>query len=109
MSNKVNIPNPLATAGEGVSHGLMTYLQAVHEAFGVVDNNVVYGDDITVNVQPGRLRASSAQGQGFVVSGAGVASSEDFAILVSEFKVLLEDFNRLNETVATLVNQVKGT
>jgi len=109
MGNKLNVPSVTGLSIEGLPFGLVVFLQAVQDALTTVDNNVVYKDSVAVNVNPPKLRATRAQGQAFSVSGVNLASGDDYAILVSDFRTLLEDFNALRSEVKQLKDQVKGS
>lgn len=109
MSRKLNVPSVVATNTEGVPFGTIVFLQAVEDALKTVDNNVVYKGDINVNVAAPRLRAISAQGQAFSVSGTSLASGDDYAALVQNVKIMLEDLNDLRTTVTSMKNQLQGS
>lgn len=109
MARKLNIPSVVGLSTEGLPFGITVFLQAVQDAFNVVDNSVVYKDSVNVNITQPRLRAVSAQGQGFSVSGVNVASGDDYAVLVSNVRTILEDLTTLRNQVNTLKDQIKGT
>lgn len=108
MAEKLNVPNVVSVVGEDTSFGMTVFLQAVQDALGVLDDNVVYKDSVSVNIPSPRLRASSAQGQSFSVSGVNLASGDDYAVLVAEHKLLREEFNNMLTVLTRLVSQIKG-
>lgn len=109
MSKKLNVPSVMATNTTGIPFGTVVFLQAVEDALKTVDNNVVYKDDVNVNIAGPKLRAISAQGQAFSVSGTSVASGDDYINLVQSVKVMLEDLNGLRAEVTALKNSLKGS
>ncbi len=109
MAKKLNIPSITGMDTGNLSYGVNVYLQSVQDALNIVDTNVLYKDSVNVNITNPRLRALSAQGQAFSVSGTAVASGDDYIALVGNVKALLEDHNLLRQQVADLVNQIKGT
>ncbi len=109
MGKKLNVPSVTGLNIEGVPFGVVVFLQAVQDALNTVDNNVVYKDDVSVNVGNPRLRAISAQGQAFSVSGVSVASGDDYAALVSNVRTMLDDLNALRSEVTQIKNQIKGS
>lgn len=109
MGKKLNVPSITGLNIEGIPFGVIVFLQAVQDALNTVDSNVAYKDDITVSVPATRIRARSAQGQTFTVSGTNLASGDDYLVLVRDFQTLLEDHNALRQTVADLRNQIKGS
>lgn len=108
MSKKLNVPT-VAGNIEGLPYGATVYLQAVHDALNVLDNNVVYKDELNVTVPPTRIRARSAQGQTFSVSGVNLASGDDYIVMLRDFQTLLEDHNALRQQFSDFVAQVKGS
>lgn len=110
MGKKLNVPSVTGLNIEGVPFGVVVFLQAVQDALNTLDNSVVYKDDVTVNVGSPKLRALSAQGQSFSVPNVGnVASGEDYAVLVSNTRAILDDLNGLRSEVTQLKNQIKGS
>ncbi len=109
MGKKLNVPSITGLDTGNLSYGVNVYLQSVQDALNVIDSSTVYKDSVTVNITNPRLRAISAQGQAFSVSGTSLASGDDYAALVSNVKTMLEDLNLLRQQVADLVNQIKGT
>lgn len=109
MSKKLNVPSVVATNTEGIPFGTIVFLQAVEDALKTVDNNVVYKDDISVNIAAPRLRAISAQGQAFSVSGVNLASGDDYSTLVQNVRIMLEDLNGLRAEVTALKSSLKGS
>jgi len=107
MGKKLNIPNVTGLNIEGIPFGVVVFLQAVHDALNTLDNNAVYKDSVTVVVPPSRIRAKSAQGQSFSVSGVNLASGDDYAALIRDFQTLLEDHIALRGLVNTLVEQLR--
>ena len=108
MSNKLNVPM-VAGNIEGLPFGATVFLQGVQEALKTLDNNVVYKDAITATVASPKLRAISAQGQAFSVSGTSLASGDDFNTLVRDVKTMLEDLNSLRTEVTAIKNQLRGS
>ena len=108
MSNKLNVPT-VAGNIEGLPFGATVFLQAVQDALTTLDNNVVYKDSITTNIGNPKLRAISAQGQAFSVSNTSLASGDDYAALVRDVKVMLEDLNSLRTEVTAIKNQLRGS
>lgn len=109
MGRKLNVPSIAGLNIEGLPFGVVVFLQAVQDALTTVDNNVVYKDDVSVNIGAPKIRATRAQGQAFSVSGVNVASGDDYFVLVNDFRTVLEDLNALRSEVNQLKNQVKGS
>lgn len=109
MGRKLNVPSVTGLNIEGVPFGVVVFLQSVQDALTTIDNNVVYKDDITVNIGSPKLRALSAQGQTFSVSGVNVASGDDYVAHVVNSRTILEDLNALRAEVTQLKNQIKGS
>ena len=109
MANKLNIPSIVGTNIEGIPFGMIVFLQALESAMHTVDDNVVYKDSVSVVIPPPRIRALSAQGQGFSVQGTNLASGDDYNVLVQNCKAILEDNIALRELVSQLVEQLRGT
>lgn len=105
---KLTLPNVLGLSTEGLPFGTVTFLQAVEDALRTVDNNVVYHDAVTVVPPQPTIRAKSAQGQAYSVSGVSLASGDDYAALVSDFNALLQDHLRLRAAFEVLVDQLRG-
>lgn len=106
---KLTIPSVAGLNTEGLPFGVVVFLQAVEDALKVVDRNAVYKDTVRVNIASPRLRAISAQGQTFSVTGTNLASGDDYAALVGNVKAMLEDLNSLRQEVATLKSQLQGS
>jgi len=109
MGRKLNVPSVTGLNIEGVPFGVVVFLQAVQDALNTLDSNVVYKSDITANVGSPRVRALTAQGQAFSVSGVNLASGDDYATLVSNVRTILEDHNQLRAEVIEIKNQLKGS
>lgn len=109
MAKKLNVPNIAGTDTGNLSYGVNVFLQSVTDSLNVVDTNAVYKDSINVNITNPKIRAISAQGQAFSVSGTSLASGDDYIVLVGNVKTMLEDLNQLRAQVAELVKQIKGT
>lgn len=109
MGRKVDVPSTSGLNIEGIPYGMVVFLQGVRDAINTMDANVVYRDDITVNVTNAKQRALTAQGQAFSVSGTNVASGEDYVNLVGNVRIMLEDLNALREEVKQLKSQIKGS
>lgn len=109
MSRKLNIPSVTGLNIEGVPFGVVVFLQSVQDALNTIDSSVVYKDDVTVNISAPRIRALSAQGQAFSVSGVNLASGDDYAVTISNLRTILEDLNALRSEVTQLKNQLKGS
>lgn len=109
MGKKLNVPSVTGLNIEGIPFGVVVFLQAVQDALNTLDNNVVYKDDITVNIGQPKLRAITAQGQTFSVSGVNVASGDDYVASVTNNRTMLEDLNALRAEVNQLKNQIKGS
>lgn len=108
MANKISIPSVVSLNTEGMPFGTVVFLQAVEDGLKVVDNNVVYKDAITIVVPSPTIRAKSAQGQTFSISGTNVASGDDYAVLIADFNSLLQSHLQLRQTVDDLVKQIQG-
>lgn len=108
MGKKLNVPS-VAGNIEGIPFGATMFLQAVQDALNTLDNNVVYKDAVSVNIGPPKLRAIGAQGQAFTVEGTNLASGDDYAVLVSNVKTMLEELNALRTQVSTLISQLQGS
>lgn len=109
MVGKLNIPSVVGLSTEGLPFGIVVFLQAVQDALRTVDQSTVYKDSVTANIAPPKMRSLSAQGQTFSISGTNVASGDDYAVLVSNVRTMLEDLNSLRNEVTTLKNQLKGS
>lgn len=109
MGKKLNVPSVTGLNIEGIPFGVVVFLQAVQDALNTIDSNVVYKDDVTVNIDRPKLRALSAQGQTFSVSGVNLASGDDYAALIVNTRAILEDLNALRSEVTQLKNQLKGS
>lgn len=109
MASKLNIPSVVGLGADSIPFGITVFLQAVEDALKTLDRNVVYKDSITVNINNPKLRALSAQGQSFSVSGTNLASGEDHSALVQNTAAILEDLNALRNEVATLKAQLQGS
>jgi hypothetical protein len=109
MAKKLNVPSITGMDTGNLSYGVNVYLQSVQDALNTLDVNTVYKDSVSVNITNPRLRALSAQGQAFSIGGTSAASGDDYAVLVSNVKTMLEDLNSLRTQVADLVKQIKGT
>lgn len=109
MAKKLNVPSITGMDTGNLSYGVNVYLQSIQDALNTVDANAVYTDAVSVNITDPKIRALTAQGQAFSVSGTSLASGDDFATLVSNVKTMLEDLNLLRTQVADLVKQIKGT
>lgn len=109
MAKKLNVPSITGMDTGNLSYGVNVYLQSIQDALNTVDANAVYTDAVNVNITEPKIRALTAQGQAFSVSGTSLASGDDFATLVSNVKTMLEDLNLLRTQVADLVKQIKGT
>lgn len=107
MRSRLALPSIVGLNIEGLPYGVVTYLQGVHDALNVLDRNVLYKDAVDTVVQPPRITAISAQGQAFSVSGTSVASGDDFATLVRDVKVMLEDLLRLRQAVEDMANKLQ--
>lgn len=109
MTSKLTVPSIVGLDTEGLPFGIVVFLQAVQDALNTLDTNVVYKDSINANIANPRLRALSAQGQSFSISGTSLASGDDYAVLVSNVKTILEDLNSLRTEVTNLKNQIQGS
>lgn len=108
MANKLNVPNILGLSTGNTAPGTLIFLQSVQDALNVVDNNTVYKDSVRVTIPASTIRARTAQGQTFSVSGVNVASGDDYVALVQNFEALLQSHLKLLEAVDTLTEQLKG-
>ena len=108
MANKLVIPSVIGLGTEGLPFSTVVFLQAVEDGLKTVDNNAVYKDAVNITVPASLIRAKSAQGHTFSVSGASVASGEDYAALVNDFQALLQSHLQLQQAVVTLVRQIRG-
>ena len=109
MAKKLNVPSVTGLNVDGLPFGIIVFLQNVENALNTIDENVVYKDAVTLNVQSPKIRAITSQGQGFVVSNTNLASGEDFGKLVTDVRSILEDLNGLRVELNTLKNQIKGS
>ncbi len=109
MAGKLNLPSVVGLSTEGLPFGITVFLQAVQDALNVLDRNTVYKDSVTVNIGSPKKRALSAQGQTFSVANTNLASGDDYVVLVSDVRTMLEDLNALRNEVTTLKNQIQGT
>lgn len=108
MSNKLSIPSVTALSDEKLSFGATVFLQAVEDGLKILDDNAIYKDAITVTVPKPTIKAISAQGQGFSVSSVSVASGDDYAVLVSDVKALLQTVLQQQTTIENLTKQLQG-
>lgn len=108
MAKKLNIPSIVGLNTESMPYSMIVFLQAMRDAMSVVDDNVIYRDVVKTVVPPSRIRAKSATGQTFTVSGTALASGDDHVVLVNDFQALLESHNSLVQTVDTLVKELRG-
>ena len=109
MAKKLNVSNIAGIDTGNLSYGVYVFLQSITDSLNVVDTNAVYKDSVNVNITNPKIRAISAQGQAFSVSGTSLASGDDYNVLVGNVKTMLEDLNQLRAQVAELVKQIKGT
>ena len=108
MAKKLNVPNILGLDTGQTSPGVLVYLQAVQDALNTVDDKTLYRDAVTVTAPNPTIRAKTAQGQTFSVTGTNLASGDDYIVLVQNFQALLESHIKLSDAFATLVEQIKG-
>lgn len=109
MARKLNVPSVTGLNVEGIPFGMIVFLQEVQNSLNTIDNNVVYKDDVSVNIGQPKLRSMRAQGQAFSISGVNAASGEDYITLVSDVRAILEDLNALRAEVSQLKTQIKGS
>ena len=62
----------------------------------------------SVGVPSPQLRATSAVGSGFTISGAEVPSLADYQNLVRDVQLLSNDVTALRQTVETLIAQLRS-
>lgn len=109
MPNKLNVPSIVALNTEGTAFGTLVFMQAVQDSLKTLDENVVYKDALSTTVSQASLRARTAQGQTFSISGTAVASGDDYTALVKDFEALLGGYLKLRQEFEDFVKQVKGT
>lgn len=108
MPVKLSIPSVTAISDDNMTFGTRVFLQSVEDALKTVDNNVLYRDAVTAPATAIAPRAIAAQGQSFSISSVNVASGDDFATAVNDLRALLQSHIQLQQTVDTLIKQIRG-
>lgn len=108
MATKLVIPSIIGQNTENMPHGMVVFLQAVHEGLKTIDNNVVYKDSVTSQPVTPRIRAKSAQGHAYSVENVSLASGDDYNVLVNDFQLLLQGYLDLVQAHNQLLAEVKG-
>lgn len=109
MTRKVALPSISSINTEGTPFGTVVFLQALHDGVTAIDNSAVYRDAINIAPHTPRIRARSAAGQMFSISGANVAAGADYAALVNDVELLIRGYTELAQQFNALVSQLKGT
>lgn len=109
MAKKVSLPSVVGLNTEGMPLNVVTFLQAVEDGIKTIDDKTVYKDSITIQPPAPLITAVGAQGQAFSISGVNVASGEDYAVLVSNVRQLVQSHAQLAQAFQTFVNQTRGT
>lgn len=109
MAGRLNVPSVLSLNTEGMSQSTLVFMQTVEDSLKTLDRNVVYSDTVTVDIPTAPIKALSAQGQAFDLTGVSVASGADYATLVSDVRAILQGQLQLESAVKTLATQIKGT
>lgn len=108
MATKLALPDIATFNTEGVPFGVVLFLQATRDGLNTIDRSVVYRDAINAARHTPRIRAKSATGQSFSISGAAVASGADHAALVRDFDLLLAGYIELSQQFNSLLDQLEG-
>ncbi len=109
MTSKIALPNIATFDTSQLPVGATIFLQATQDALRTIDDNTIYKDQVNLQPVTSRIRARSAQGQAYSVSGVSLASGDDYAVLVRDFESLLESHKDLVASHNALVNQLRGT
>lgn len=108
MASRIAVPNIATFDTQNLPFGAVVFLQAVQDGLKTIDEQVLYRDQVRVQPVVSRIRAKSAQGQAFSVSGVALASGEDYATLVRDFETLLNSHIDLVNAFNSLVDQIRG-
>ncbi len=74
----------------------------------LVSRAVLRGDLTVVPPEAPTFRALTANGAGFVISGASVPSATDYVALLRDVERLAADVAALGATLSTLIRQLRG-